>query len=139
MFDKIFDIGLKGTISYYPQEFVTIKEALDGKSFVTVNGGYKHYFDKKELEKLSKNIPLYLWDLVKIPFVIVKTLNPGEYVLNGSEWENKAVSILLKKDIKGFLTVGDVEKIIKEYKSLVFITLSPLGNLLNGDADDDYY
>ncbi|BCU71167.1 DUF61 family protein [Stygiolobus caldivivus] len=139
MFDKIFDIGLKSAISYYPQEFVTLKEALDGKDYVTVNGGFKHVFKKDELDKLSKNLPLYLWDLVKIPFVIVKTLNVGEYILNGSEWENKAISILLKKDIKSFMTIGDVEKIIKDYKSLVFITLSPLGNLTGGDEDNGYY
>jgi uncharacterized protein (UPF0216 family) len=139
MFDKIFDIGIKGTISYYPQEFVTLKQALDGNNYVKVNGGFKHYFKKEELEKLSKNLPLYLWDLVKIPFVIVKTLNPGEYVLNGSEWENKAISVLLKKDIKSYMTIGEVEKIIKEYKSLVFITLSPLGSLSSGDENDEYY
>jgi hypothetical protein len=47
--------------------------------------------------------------------------------------------VLLKKDIKSYMTIGDVEKIIKEYKSLVFITLSPLGSLSSGDENDEYY
>ena len=138
MIDKIFDIGLKNFLSFYPQEFVTIREALDGKLEIKLNGGFTQELDKEEINKLSHVIPIYLWSLVKVPFVIVKTLTPGEYLLNGGDWEKKALSIVLNKDVSLGLRVGDVEKLIKEYKSLIIITLSPI-NMSNEADEYGYY
>lgn len=135
MIDKIFEIGLKNFLNLYPQEFVTIKEALDNKLKIKLSGNFIQELDKEEVKKLSQKIPIYLWSLVKVPFVIVKTLNPGEYLVDGSEWEKKALSILLNKDVSYGLTTSDVEKLIKEYKSLIVITLSPI-NI--GDETDEY-
>lgn len=138
MIDKIFDIGLKNFLNFYPQEFVTIREALDGKLDIRLSGNYTHHIKLEEIQKLSSLIPIYLWSLVKIPFVIVKTLEPGEYLINGSEWEIKALSILLNKDLSKGLRTGEVEKLIKDYKSIIIITLSPIG-MLNEDEEDGYY
>ncbi|MEJ2774986.1 DUF61 family protein [Sulfolobaceae archaeon RB850M] len=140
MIDKIFELGLRNSISFYPDEFVTIKEALEGKNYVTISGSYKHYFDKTELEKLSSKIPIYMWGLVRIPFVIVKTLNVGEYLINGSDWDKKAINILLnKQEFSVCLYTGDVERLIKEFKSLIFITLSPIESAPIEDDENDYY
>ncbi|BFI74153.1 DUF61 family protein [Sulfurisphaera ohwakuensis] len=138
MIDKIFEIGLKNFLSFYPQDFVSIREALDGKLNIRLSDGYSHLLKKEEVEKISHYIPLYLWSLVRIPFVILKTMEPGEYIVNGSEWEIKALSILLNKDVSKGLRTGDIEKLIKEYKSLIIITLSPI-NLANEDEENGYY
>ncbi|BFH74324.1 DUF61 family protein [Sulfurisphaera javensis] len=138
MIDKIFEIGLKNFLSFYPQEFVSLRDALNGKLSIKLSDGYSHTMKIEEIKKLSNIIPIYLWSLVKIPFVIVKTLDPGEYLVNGSEWEIKALSILLNKDVSKGLRTGDVEKIIKEYKSLIIITLSPI-SIAKEDEEDGYY
>jgi len=138
MIDKILDIGLKNFLSFYPQEFVTIREALDGKLEIKLNGGFTLDLNKEEINKLSHIIPIYLWSLVKVPFVIIKTLTPGEYLVNGSDWEKKALSIILNKDASLGLRIGDVEKLIKEYKSLIIIALSPI-NMSNEAEEYGYY
>ena len=135
MIDKVFEIGLKNFLNFYPQEFVTIREALDNKLKIRLNGGFTQELNKEEVNKLSQKVPIYLWSLVKIPFVIVKTLTPGEYIVNGSEWEKKALSIILNKDVSLGLSTSDVEKLIKEYKSLIIITLSPISM---SDEVDEY-
>jgi len=137
MIDKVFEIGLKNFLNFYPQEFVTIREALDNKLKIKMNGGFTQELNKEEVNKLSQKVPIYLWSLVKIPFVIVKTLTPGEYIVNGSEWEKKALSIILNKDVSLGLSTSDVEKLIKEYKSLIIITLSPIS--MSDDADEYGY
>lgn len=138
MIDKIFDLGLKDFVSFYPQEFVTLREALDGKLEIKLNGGFTHHFNEEEVKRLSKIIPIYMWSLIKLPFVIVKTLQPGEYLVNGSEWELKALSLILDKDVKFGLRTGDVEKLIKNFKSLIIITLSPIG-ISSEDEENGYY
>ena len=138
MIDKIFEIGLKNFLSFYPQEFITIREALDNKLKIKLTGGFSQELNKEEVKKLSQRIPIYLWSLVKIPFVIVKTLTPGEYLVNGSEWEKRALSIILNKDVSLGLSTGDVEKLIKEYKSLIVITLSHT-NMSDEENEYGYY
>lgn len=137
MIDKIFEVGLKNFLNFYPQEFVTIREALDGKLEIRVSGGFTQSLEFSEVKKLSGVVPIYLWSLVKLPFIIVKTLEPGEYLVNGSEWEKKALSMVIGKDVSLGLRTGDIEKLIKEYKSLIIITLSPIS--MSDEADEDGY
>ncbi|AAY80680.1 DUF61 family protein [Sulfolobus acidocaldarius] len=141
MIDKVFDLGFKSLLSYYPDEFVTLKDALNGKLSIRLKSkDLRHRFDKLEVEKLSQVLPIYLWDLVKLPFIVVKTLNTGEYAVSGSQWEVRSLSIILQKEIKNtFLSTGDVEKLIKEYKSLIFITISSVGNIITEEGRDGYY
>jgi Protein of unknown function DUF61. len=123
LFDKIFNIGLKDLLDSMPAEYVTLKEALDGKVEIALNNGLKHRFDPEELRKISQSIPLYLWSLVRIPLIFVKLPSPGEYKLNGSEWDRRALSIILGKE-NSVLSGGQMESLLRQYKSLIFITLS---------------
>jgi uncharacterized protein (UPF0216 family) len=123
--DKIFEIGIKEVFSSTPAEYVTIKEALEGKLNIRLNNGFYHEIKKDQLKSLSEKIPIYLWSLVKIPFVLIKSTEVGEFFVNGDEWNKKAISILLQRDVKGVILSVDVEKLLREYSSLIFIILSP--------------
>ncbi|AWR95004.1 DUF61 family protein [Acidianus brierleyi] len=124
MLDKIIDLGFKDILSSLPSEFVTLNDAVQGKNKIKLKNGFIHEMDKNEILKLSNIIPLYLWALIKVPFIILKLETPGEYTINGSEWDKKALSIVLNKDTGKFISSLDVEKLMKDYKSLIFITLS---------------
>jgi hypothetical protein len=123
--DKIFEIGIKEVFSSTPAEYVTIKEALEGKLNIRLNNGFYHEIKKDQLKSLSEKIPIYLWSLVKIPFVLIKSTEVGEFFVNGDEWNKKAISILLQRDVRGVILSVDVEKLLREYSSLIFIILSP--------------
>lgn len=125
MIDKIFEIGIKEVFSSTPAEYVTIKEALEGKLNIRLNNGFYHEIKKDQLKSLSEKIPIYLWSLVKIPFVLIKSTEIGEFFVNGDEWNKKAISILLQRDVRGVILSVDVEKLLREYSSLIFIILSP--------------
>ncbi|MDT7861104.1 MAG: DUF61 family protein [Saccharolobus sp.] len=125
MIDKIFEIGIKEVFSSTPAEYVTIKEALEGKLNIRLNNGFYHEIKKDQLKSLSEKIPIYLWSLVKIPFVLIKSTEVGEFFVNGDEWNKKAISILLQRDVRGVILSVDVEKLLREYSSLIFIILSP--------------
>ncbi len=118
-----------------PAEFVTLDEAVRGKNSIRLGNGLLHKMDEREVESLSKVIPIYLWALVKIPFVILKLETPGDYVINGDEWNKRAISMMLGKDNVDFLTSGDVERLLNGYKSLIFITISY--SILNLSTDNE--
>ncbi|MEM3681667.1 MAG: DUF61 family protein, partial [Metallosphaera sp.] len=114
--------GLKDVLDSMPAEYVSLKEALDGKLEISLNNGLKHKFDPDEIKTLSDLIPLYLWSMVRIPFIIIKLQSPGEYSLNGSEWDRKALSYVLNSSEK-VISVGQIETLLRKFKSLIFITL----------------
>ncbi|WP_338601687.1 DUF61 family protein [Sulfolobus tengchongensis] len=128
MIDKIFELGLKDIFSSTPAEYVSIMDALEGKLKIKLNNGLYHEFKKNEVERLSAHIPLYLWALVKIPFIFIKSTEIGEYFISGEEWNRKAISILLEREISNVILNTDVEKLLREYSSLIFIILSPTRN-----------
>ncbi|ACP55218.1 DUF61 family protein [Saccharolobus islandicus] len=124
MIDKIFEFGLKDIFSSSPAEYVTIKDALEGKLKIRLNNNFYHEIKKDEVERLSSKIPLYLWSLVKIPFIFIKSPDIGEYFISGEQWNRKAISILLGREISNVILNVDVEKLLREYTSLIFIILS---------------
>ncbi|MCY0849569.1 DUF61 family protein [Sulfuracidifex metallicus] len=123
MIDKIFDLGFKDVFSSLPKEFVTINDALKGKNTIKLVNGIAHQMKSEEIEKLSSNIPIYMWSMVKIPFIIVKTMNVGEYLISGSEWEKRGIWTLIGRESDSLTTV-DVEELIKKYRSIIFISLT---------------
>ncbi|AWR99968.1 DUF61 family protein [Metallosphaera hakonensis] len=122
MFDKIFQLGLRDILDSMPSEYVSLKEAVEGKLEISLNNGLKHRFDAEEVRKLSSIVPLYLWSMVRIPFIMVKLSSPGEYSINGSEWDRRAISLILN-DLGSVISVGQMELLLREFKSLIFITL----------------
>ncbi|EZQ06808.1 MULTISPECIES: DUF61 family protein [Acidianus] len=122
MLDKIINLGLRDILSGLPSERVSIKDAVEGKLAISLNNGLVHTMEKKQVEEFSRNVPLYLWSLVKIPIILAKLPDPGEYSVSGSEWDVKALSYVLGREISTLYT-PDVEELLKKYRTLIFITL----------------
>ncbi|MEM0304048.1 MAG: DUF61 family protein [Saccharolobus sp.] len=125
MIDKIIKLGFNDVFSSVPSQYVTIKDAIEGNTRIKLNNGFYHEFNKDELIDLSTKIPLYLWSLVKIPFIFIKSIEVGEFFINGEEWNKRALSILLGREVSSVISTVDVEILLKQYRSLIFIFLSP--------------
>ncbi len=123
MIDKIFDLGFKDIFNSLPKEFITITDAIKGKNTVLLGNGIPHVMKESEIMSLSSKIPVYMWSMVRIPFLVVKTTNVGEYLISGSEWQKKAISLLIGRETD-FLSTVDVEELIKGYRSIIFISLT---------------
>lgn len=136
MLDKIIELGIKDILGSLPAERVTLLEALRGKLKIRLNNGYFHELDPEEVRKFSSKIPLYLWSLVKVPIIISKLLNIGEYNISESEWDRKALTYILGRDFL-YLTTVDVEELLKQYKTLIFISLSSSNIFLNLEEDSE--
>jgi len=121
--DKIFDFGFKDIFNSLPKEYVTLTDAVKGKTRISLGNGITHEMKKTELDKLSSKIPVYMWSMVKIPFLVIKTENVGEYLISGSDWQKRAISFLVERDVE-FLSTVDVERLIREYRSIIFISLT---------------
>ncbi|MQL55376.1 DUF61 family protein [Acidianus ambivalens] len=139
MLDKILELGLKEIFGSSPAEKVTLKDALQGKNRIRLNNGFYHELNLAEVKDFSSKVPLYLWSLVYLPIIILKLPEPGQFSLEGSEWDKKAVSLILNKEEgdKIILNTADVEDLLRRYKTLIFITLS--SNILfsaNSELDE---
>ncbi|MCY0859500.1 MAG: DUF61 family protein [Sulfolobaceae archaeon] len=133
---KFLEFEIRSLIGFSPAEKVTIKEALEGKLSITLSDGTKYELSKDEIEKLSQKIPIYLWSLVRIPFQFVKIDEPNTYKLLGSEWDKKGISILIgeRDPAQEYFSSVEIEKLLKEYKSLIFITID-ISNLYREEED----
>jgi uncharacterized protein (UPF0216 family) len=137
MIDKIIDIGLKGLLNYYPSERPTLAEVLKGKNVIKLSDGSEFEIPKRKAEDMSTKIPIYLWDLVRLPIVIVKTSNSGEFQVEEYKWNREALKALLGRDNVDALTTGDVERLVAQYGTVIFITLSVSIN--NGEESQEDY
>ncbi len=124
MIDKIIDIGLKGLLNYYPSERPTLAEVLKGKNVIKLSDGSELEIPKRKAEDMSTKIPIYLWDLVRLPIVIVKTSNIGEFQVEEYKWNREALKALLGRENVDALMTGDVERLVAQYGTAIFITLS---------------
>ncbi|AWR97798.1 DUF61 family protein [Acidianus sulfidivorans JP7] len=136
MLDKIIELGLKDILSGLPSERVTLKDALSGHLKIRLNNGTFHNLDEREVKDFSSKIPLYLWSLVKIPIIITKSFEVGEYDILESEWDKKALGYVLGRDFL-YLTTVDVEELLRSYKTLIFITLSSSNIFLTTEKFDE--
>ena len=124
MIDKVFKLGLEGLLNYFPSERVTLGEVLRGKNRLKLSDGSDFEISIKEAEEAARKVPVYLWELVKLPVVILKLPYPGAYTVEDHKWNRELLKYLLNKEDASYISVGEVEKLIRDYKSLVFISLS---------------
>ncbi len=111
-----------------PRERIKLSEALDMYTpCVALRSGEEHCFSKEELILLSENLPWYLHELARLPFVLRKEKNNIFRVL-GDEWDKRIIYFLLyrKLSVEGVEELKEREAIqlIKKYRTLVFTTLS---------------
>ena len=116
---------------YWPKEFVTLAEALSGRAGVELYSGDFHSFTRRELERLASIVPKYFWHLVRLPMAFrYEKLASGEsrYMVEGGVWQRRLVEMILYGDYSfegaSFLSVAQFKAILRDYKSLVFVSLS---------------
>jgi len=124
LIDKIFNLGFRGLLNYSPVESVTLLDALSGKLSYKLSSGDLVELNKEQIDKLSKILPPYMWGLVRLPIVVLKTQEPGVYIVSGGDWEKKAIDLILNSEKNGILNTSDLERLLKEFDSIIFITLS---------------
>lgn len=84
MFEDILKLSLGAIAESMPAESFTLREAVEGRRTLRLRDGSTHQLRNEEIESLANRVPKYLWGLVKLPFVIVKTNSLGAYKLGGT-------------------------------------------------------
>ena len=109
-----------------PAEYKTLSELLsEEKPAIRLRDGSRHDISREELERLASIVPWYIHSLVKIPIVVVKI--GDTYRLACDRWCMRAVELVLGKDMSldpdPRLRLGEVEELVRGFKSIVFITI----------------
>ncbi len=129
LFSSIYKKYLRDTqiiTGLMPAEYKSLLELLrERKPSIRLRDGSNHLFSREELEKMASEIPWYMHSLVKLPVIVVKEGN--SYRLVGDRWGLRAVQLILKGELKftpsPTLSQGDVERLVRDYRSIVFITI----------------
>lgn len=116
---------------YWPAETITLLEAARGRKDIRLHSGDTHAFDEEEISRLLNIVPLYYWELMRLPLMLrYKRREDGtsEYIVEGGVWQRRLVELIIKGDVtsKGAesLNVQEFASLIKSFKSLVFVTLA---------------
>lgn len=123
---------------------VTLREASKGRRFVKLQTGDVHEFDSSEVGEVLSRVPVYLWDLVKLPIILkYRRFDDGtcEVRVEGDVWQKRLVEILLK----GSMSSTGIEKLDSEsfrallsrYKTLIFIGLAGLEESLESSRVEE--
>jgi uncharacterized protein (UPF0216 family) len=110
----------------------TLRELLARKPpTLRLQDGTIHEVDRRQLELVSRRIPPYLWDLVRLPFqVTLARYEDGArvYMLAGDVWQRRAVELLLHGTMspRGLerLEPEEYRELLRLAGSLVFTILS---------------
>ncbi|MDM7275478.1 MAG: DUF61 family protein [Thermoprotei archaeon] len=116
---------------YWPAETITLLEAARGRKEVRLHSGDAHVFDEEEVSRLLNLVPLYYWELMRLPIMLrYRRREDGisEYVVEGGVWQRRLVELITKGDVTSegaeSLNVYEFASLIKSFKSLVFVTLA---------------
>ena len=117
--------------AYWPQELFTLEHLLrTGSTRIKLVNGEEHYIDREQLEKLSRIIPKYLWELVKLPLLFRYERDErgrSWYIVLGDNWQKRAVELILTGKLtsegRSMVGVEEFRRIIREFDTLVFVGL----------------
>ena len=127
---KILD-KINETQKLWPKESVNLIEISDGKTSVLLANNEYHEFDKEEIKTVLDTVPQYFWKFIKLP-ILLRYNKDSEgrswYDVLGDVWQKRLVEILItgqysydgiqELDVEMFL------KILKKFKSLIFVSVS---------------
>ncbi|MCE4601355.1 MAG: DUF61 family protein [Desulfurococcales archaeon] len=121
---------LRRLSSYWPAEYLTLRELRDGKRLVKLQTGETHALAEDEVERLLEAVPFYFHDLVRIPITLryEKVGGVARYRVLGDRWQRRLVEILLTGNYsyRGLeeLSVEEFIRLLRMYKSLVFVSVT---------------
>ena len=115
-----------------PATLYTLTEllAMDEPVEIPLKDGGNHSIDPGDLQRLADDLPWYMHKLVRLPFILVYTsVGDGRvYKVQGGAWEKRAIEQLLHGTftVEGVSEVepADVRRLLRRYKTLVFVSLS---------------
>jgi Protein of unknown function DUF61. len=120
--EDLLKLSLGSIAGSMPSESFTIKEIVEGRRTVRLKDGSVHEISQSDVDRVAQKIPSHLWGLVRLPFVVLKTLGVGTYRIGGDKWAVRAINVLLeRKGEEETLNSIEVERLLKEFRSLTFI------------------
>lgn len=115
----------------WPVEEINLEDIFKGKLHVLLANNEYHEFDKTELNEVLQIVPQYFWKFVKLPLLLrfnKDSEGRSWYSILGDVWQKRLAEMLLtgKYSVDGMNEL-DVEmflKVLKKYKSLIFVSVS---------------
>lgn len=121
---------LRKLSSYWPAEYLTLKQLSEGKRRIRLQTGGEHVFPDDEVSRLLSTIPPYFHELMKVPVTLryERVGGVARYKVLGDHWQRRLVELMLsgKYSYHGReeLSVEEFIKLLKRYKSLVFVSVT---------------
>ena len=120
--------------SSVPSKRVMLKKALEGERLVPLKDGGEHLMDLEELEELSSSLPSWMKWVVRVPLLLAYEPQNGVIKVLGSEWDEKAIRIVLGLERDEPIRMYHLEKLIMRFSTLVFIIFEvDMSRVLRGD------
>ncbi len=123
-----------------PAEQRTLHELLSmRRPQVLLKDGTLHDIDVDELRRMAEDLPWYLHGFVKLPLVVLKA-GPG-FEVKGDRWTLRAVEVLLGRGLRldpdPQITGDELARLLKNYKSLIFVSLLSIEEPGSGRGRED--
>ncbi|MGC9071759.1 MAG: DUF61 family protein [Acidilobus sp.] len=116
--------------SHWPAEQLTLEE-LKSRASISLIDGTVHEMDPEEVARLLKIVPPYFRQFMKVPLLVgyVKEEDgTSRYVVMGDRWQRRLAELMVRGDYSADgiveLSVDDFVRLLMEFRSLVFISLS---------------
>jgi uncharacterized protein (UPF0216 family) len=115
----------------WPKEQINLNEVFNGKTNILLASNELHEFDNEEIKEVLQIVPQYFWKFIKLPLLFRYNKDSegrSWYNVLGDLWQRRFVEILLtgQYSLDGIEEL-DVEmflKILKKYKSLIFVSIA---------------
>ena len=128
--EKKYKEELRRLSSYWPAEYISLADARRGVRTIRLQTGETHTFEENEINLLLNTIPSYFHNLMKLPVTFRYTRMGGvaRYRVLGDQWQRRLVEIILTGQYtyqgREELTVEEFIKLLRKYKSLVFVSVT---------------
>ncbi|MGC9209938.1 MAG: DUF61 family protein [Acidilobus sp.] len=114
----------------WPAEQVSLDE-LPSRASVRLLDGTVHEMDPDEVRRLLSIVPPYFRPFMKVPLLVGYVKHEdgtARYVVMGDRWQRRLAELMVRGDYSADglseLSVDDFVRVLKEFRSLVFVSLS---------------
>ena len=129
-FERKYRDELRRLSLYWPAESVSLEEALAGRLEIRLHSGALHRLSREEVERLAGLAPSFIHSKLMLPLLLRYQLigTVSYYIVLGDRWQRRLAELMLRGrySYEGLerLRVGEFQRIIARYPSLVFVSLS---------------